>query len=212
MIRTLAHIAIAALVGVLAIAPGDLAAKTALFGTREVRSSDLAPFTKWTGALERSFDERALLEAPCDKTEFNRCHLRQWKDFLGLLQGKSPMVQLAAVNRFMNDKTYIIDPVNWGTKDYWATPLQFFDKEGDCEDYAIAKFMSLRALGFDNEDMRIVVVQDLNLRIPHAILIVFVGNRTLVLDNQFKQVVPQAIIHHYKPIYSLNEENWWLHR
>ncbi len=212
MIRNLAHIAFAALIGVLSASPDALAAGTPLFGSKEVRSKDLAPFTKWTGALERYFDERTLLEAPCEKTEFNRCHLRQWKDFLGLLEGKSRMVQLAAVNRYMNDKTYIIDPVNWGMKDYWATPFQFFDKEGDCEDYAIAKFMSLRALGFDNDDMRIVVLQDLNLRIPHAVLVVFVGKRTLVLDNQFKQVVPQAIIRHYKPIYSLNEEYWWLHR
>jgi predicted transglutaminase-like cysteine proteinase len=212
MMRYLAHVAIAVLVAALTVTPGTLAARTALFGTKEVRSNDLTPFTKWTGALERYFDERTLREAPCDRTEFNRCHLRQWKDFLGLLQGKSRMVQLAAVNRYMNDKTYVIDPVNWGMKDYWATPFQFFDKEGNCEDYAIAKFMSLRALGFDNDDMRIVVLQDLNLRVPHAILMVFVGKWTLVLDNQFKQVVPQAIIRHYKPIYSLNEKNWWLHR
>lgn len=212
MLRALAHLAIVALIGVLVASPGDAASGRSLFGSREVRSSDLGPFTKWTGALERYFDERTLLEAPCSRTEFNRCHLRQWKDFLGLLEGKSPMVQLAAVNRYMNDKAYVIDPVNWGKKDYWATPLQFFDKEGDCEDYAIAKFMSLRALGFANEDMRIVVLQDLNLRIPHAVLVVFTGNRTLVLDNQFKQVVPQALIRHYKPIYSLNEEHWWLHR
>ena len=57
-----------------------------------------------------------------------------------------------------------------------------------------------------------VVLQDLNLRIPHAILIVNVDGRQLVLDNQIPQVVEAATIRHYRPIYSVNETSWWLHR
>ncbi|MBI3707639.1 MAG: transglutaminase-like cysteine peptidase, partial [Proteobacteria bacterium] len=95
---------------------------------------------------------------------------------------------------------------------YWATPLQFFAKDGDCEDYAIAKFVSLKMLGFTNEQMRLVVLDDLNLQIPHAILVVYIGGRAFVLDNQIPKVVPAEVIHHYRPIYSINEDGWWLHR
>lgn len=183
-----------------------------LFGTTEIRSPNLEPFPKWTGMLDRYFDEGTLAERPCESTLLNPCYLEQWKRFLAGLESKDRMTQLREINRYMNRKRYILDPINWGLPDYWASPFQFFRKEGDCEDYAIAKFMSLRSLGFDNADLRIVVVNDLNLRIAHAILVVYLNNQALVLDNQVHQVVPADTIRHYEPIYSVNEEAWWLHR
>ena len=184
----------------------------ALFGAREVRSDDLAMFTKWTAALERTFDERRLADAPCMATVFNRCHLADWRRVLDKLAGLDRTVQLAAVNLYMNRKRYIIDPRNYGVSDYWAAPGQFLDRDGDCEDYAIAKFMSLKALGFNNDDMRIVVLQDLNLGIAHAVLVVYVDGRALMLDNQIENVIPADTVRHYRPIYSINERHWWLHR
>jgi predicted transglutaminase-like cysteine proteinase len=185
---------------------------THLFDSREIPSTNLKPFPKWRGMLDRYFDERELEDAPCTSTTFNRCHLREWKAFLAGLEAKDRMTQLQEVNRFMNEAIYIIDPINYHVPDYWATPVQFFNKDGDCEDYAIAKFMSLRALGYDNGDLRIVVLQDLNLRLAHAVLVTYVDGVPYVLDNQIPQAVPAAIIRHYRPFYSINEDTWWLHR
>ncbi len=183
-----------------------------LFGTREVRSAQMSLFPKWQGAMARYFDERRLADAPCSESAFNRCHLLQWTRFLAGLRGRDRQSQIAAVNDYMNRKRYIIDPHNYGVIDYWATPGQFLRRNGDCEDYAIAKYMSLRALGFDARSLRIVVLRDLNLRIAHAILVVYHRGEALVLDNQVNSVVPARAIRHYRPIYSLNEHNWWLHR
>jgi len=183
-----------------------------LFGTREVRSTNLAPFPKWRGVLDRYFAERDIPEGDCGATSFNRCHLSAWKKLLAELKDAPPMVQLDRVNRFMNKAPYITDPKNYKVPDYWATPRQFFNRNGDCEDYAIAKFMSLRALGWKNEDMRIVVLQDLNLRIPHAILVVYRDGVAWVLDNQIDKVVDASRIRHYRPLYSVNEDSWWLHK
>ena len=72
--------------------------------------------------------------------------------------------------------------------------------------------MSLRSLGFDDSRLRIVVLQDLNLGLPHAILVVYHKGRAFVLDNQIKFVVPAEKVYHYKPYYSINENHWWLHR
>ena len=116
------------------------------------------------------------------------------------------------VNSYLNQAHYILDIVNWGVEDYWASPYQFARKDGDCEDYAIAKFMSLRLLGFSNDQMRIVVLRDLNLKVAHAILVVDLNGTKYVLDNQIHDVVPASIIHHYQPIYSVNETHWWLFR
>ncbi|MEE8334668.1 MAG: transglutaminase-like cysteine peptidase [Alphaproteobacteria bacterium] len=183
-----------------------------LFGSHEVKSSRMSLFPKWRGTLSRYFDERKLADAPCTSTVFNRCHLREWKKFLKGLRGETRAEQIKLVNQFMNRHRYIIDPRNYGVPDYWATPRQFLTRDGDCEDYAIAKYLSLRALGFKPRQMRIVVLQDLNLSTAHAVLVVYQGRRKLILDNQIKMVVDHAVIRHYRPIYSINEEAWWLHR
>ncbi|HEX2116272.1 MAG TPA: transglutaminase-like cysteine peptidase [Alphaproteobacteria bacterium] len=183
-----------------------------LFGSREVRSANLGPFQKWTGMVERQAEERGLYDGPCTARRFNRCHLVEWRQLLRDIAALEPLAQLEAVNSFMNRAPYITDPVNYGVPDYWATPLQFLSKDGDCEDYAIAKFVSLRQLGFQSDQLRVVVVDDLNLRIPHAILVVYVAGRAYVLDNQISRVVPAEVINHYRPIYSINEQAWWLHR
>jgi predicted transglutaminase-like cysteine proteinase len=112
----------------------------------------------------------------------------------------------------MNRARYTLDINNYGESDYWATPVQFFKMDGDCEDYAISKYLSLRALGFEAEQLRVVILDDLNLRVAHAILVVTYNGTQYVLDNQIAQAVPASVIHHYKPIYSLNESNWWLYR
>jgi len=196
-----------------ALAADQLASvHTGLFGSTEVRATSLNVLPKWTGVLARYFDEEKLVDAPCTATVFNRCHLAEWGRFLDSIRGLDRLRQMAEVNRYMNQKRYVIDPVNYGIDDYWATPLQFLAKNGDCEDYAIAKFFSLRALGFENDALRIVIVDDLNLKIPHAILVVYLDGVPMLLDNQVAQVVRAEAIRHYRPIYSVNESFWWFHR
>ncbi len=183
-----------------------------LFGTTEVRSANLAAFPKWTGLLERYFGELDVPAGDCEDANFNQCHLKYWGRFLDNLRDVDPMVQLGRIHSYMNEAPYITDPHNWNMPDYWATPKQFFDRDGDCEDYAIAKFTSLRALGWDNDHMRIVVLKDLNLGIAHAVLVVYFEGVAWVLDNQIEQLITADNIHHYRPLFSLNEESWWLHR
>jgi predicted transglutaminase-like cysteine proteinase len=176
-----------------------------LFGTSEVANPGLKLFPKWRGAMERFGEEkRSCFDPLCDQ--------EAWKGIIHGLAGADRRTQIESVNREMNERLYVIDPINWGVPDYWATPYQFRRKNGDCEDYAIAKFMALRELGFENAELRIVVLNDLNLGIGHAILVVYLDGRALVLDNQSKSVVPADSIRHYQPVYSVNEEGWWLHR
>ncbi len=183
-----------------------------IFGYTEVRSDDLGPFVKWTGMLDRFLLEDGEAGGDCTSTSYNACHHQEWQALIADLRGQDLEAQLERVNRFMNQRRYIVDPINWGVRDYWATPRQFFRKQGDCEDYAIAKYLTLRALGVSDAQMRIVVLQDLNLGIPHAVLAVATADGTMILDNQISQVVDARVIRHYQPIYSINERAWWLHR
>jgi predicted transglutaminase-like cysteine proteinase len=201
----------AGLAGLLLCLPGgpvSAASQTpadSIFGTKEMHSSNLNMFPKWRDALRR-------FETELKTCSGGSCKVREWNAFLDSVRTKPPEDQIRAVNREMNDKPYVTDPVNWHMPDYWATPLQFLRKDGDCEDYAISKYMALKALGFKVDDMRIVVLQDTNLNVPHAVLVVYQQGRALVLDNQVSSVVPASSIHHYHPFYSINEDGWWLHR
>lgn len=187
-------------------------AEPSIFGTVEIRKTDLAPFPKWTGALERFKQERTANRGPCKSSPERACTYKTWAKFINGAKDLDAMAKLRAVNDFMNRARYVVDEINWGVKDYWATPGQFFAQFGDCEDYAIAKYMSLRALGFDVAQLRIVVLQDLNLKVAHAILAVEIDGQTWILDNQIKRVIEEERIRHYRPVYSVNEQSWWLHR
>jgi len=184
----------------------------AIFGTREIRNSNLAPFTKWTRVLAQEPAERPRYGSPCTRMRGGRCTMPEWRELVRSLRGQPPMQQLDAVHRLFNRILYVEDPQNWGVPDYWATPLEFITRDGDCEDYAIAKYVSLRELGFQPSQMRILVLNDLNLRIAHAILVVFLDGRAYLLDNQIPTVVPMEVVRHYQPIFSINEEAWWLHQ
>lgn len=186
--------------------------KPQLFGTREIRSANLSKFKKWDSALNRYAKEKPNELNKCRLTATNRCEVAKWRIFLKKIAKRSPREQLSLVNAYLNKRLYILDPQNYGKKDYWATPRQFMSRNGDCEDYAIAKYMSLLHLDFARKNMRIVVLQDLNLNVPHAILVVYLDGKALILDNQISKVVDARRVKHYKPIYSINENNWWLHR
>lgn len=183
-----------------------------LFGTSEIVSHNLAPFSKWTGVLNRYMEELKAPEASCRAVKVTRCRLGEWQSFLASLRGEGQRRQIEAVNSFVNQVPYGPDDRNWGVDDYWATPAQFLNRRGDCEDYAITKYISLKALGFSPDDLRIVVVQDQSRGVPHALLVVYLDGEGYVLDNQLAQVVPQSAITNYVPYYSINERGWWLHR
>lgn len=193
------------------------------FNSVEVQSSNLEPFKKWRSALKRySFqtknEKKRKRKAKCDEKRLNICGNDDWAKFLLTLEGKGKLAQIRAVNRRMNKAKYITDKTNWGRKDYWATPGEFMANFGDCEDFAIIKYMSLRKLGFEESELRVVAVKDLNLKVGHAVLVVFwldpksKKKRALLLDNQIKKVVDARAVRHYQPIFSINKDNWWRHR
>ena len=78
--------------------------------------------------------------------------------------------------------------------------------------YAITKFLSLRQLGIDGEDMRIVVLRDEAIGIPHAVLVVFVDGEAWLLDNRLRDVVRADRMNSYRPIYSIDGEHWILYK
>jgi len=196
--------------GLLLTPVAALAFPAGLFGYQQSAQPDTHIFNQWIQVLERHL-RLDVAEGDCTENTLNRCHLRNWQAFLETLRDRPHSEQLAAVNRYANSKPYILDIDNYGLEDYWAVPREFLYNNGDCEDYAITKLFSLRWLGYPDDAMRIVVLQDTNLRIPHAVLAVAAQDDIMILDNQIQEVVSHHDIVHYAPVYSINEQHWWLH-
>lgn len=176
-----------------------------LFGSRETRSDDIKDFNKWTKVI-------ALFDEQMAGTAAALPQVVAWQKKIKSLRGKTHREQIEAVNAYLNAFKYIEDKDNYGKDDYWATPVEFLQRGGDCEDFAIAKYISLRQLGFSADELRVAIVEDKIKNIPHAILIVYADEGNFVLDNQNKQVRAMEAVNRYLPIFSINTTSWWLHR
>jgi len=180
-----------------------------LFGYQESERESLNMFPQWLAVLERNIKQSAP-EGNCETRRLDQCHVKNWLIFLKNIRHLPRMEQLNRVNRYANQHDYILDIDNYGIEDYWATPREFLYNNGDCEDYAITKMLSLKMLGFNMQRIRLVVLQDTNLKIPHAILAVETGADTLIMDNQIDEVISHKHILHYVPVYAVNEKKWWM--
>jgi predicted transglutaminase-like cysteine proteinase len=194
----------------------------AAFGSSEIARNRLGGFPKWASMVERQNVPESSLAPPSGTTVLPdgggcipnprfACPGERVATFVASQQSAPRGAQLDAINRFFNAQPYITDIRNWGVPDYWATIREFLKKDGDCEDYAIAKYTVLKQLGWQVDDLRIIIVQDENLNVPHAVLTVKLDNRIFVLDNQIQEVLPDTAIVHYRPFYSLNDAGFWVH-
>ncbi|MCW5774192.1 MAG: transglutaminase-like cysteine peptidase [Rhodospirillaceae bacterium] len=184
------------------------AAPVRLFGTDERANAFIGTFPKWTGMLARYEREKALETAPCTG---GNCALQNWATFVETLRGQGALAQLQAINAYVNRTPYQPDASRYGVADYWATPREFFGRSGDCEDYAIAKYLSLRKLGWSADRLRIVVLMHHTRRELHAVLVAYANGTAYVLDNLMSSVVEQGAVPYYQPYYSINEQAWYHH-
>jgi len=179
------------------------------FGRHGNESRDLSAFPKWHSVLHGHHQSVATAGWRGQCT-YGRCAEPFWYGIIQELQ-RRPMLaeKLEYANSALNSAPYIRDMINWGINDYWAMPLQFLLRNGDCEDYAIAKYMALREAGVSPHQMAVAIVQDQSLNLLHAVLLVQDSGATYVLDNQIKELRQDRDIHHYSPIYAINEFAWW---
>ena len=200
--------------GVFLPATAVAAETTGLFNSVEFKGRSIKALPRWVRVLEKVSEEKEVLRA-C-RQSFQNCTtpaLLAWREFVVSHEaGPVSRQTLQDLNDFVNQWSYITDMNNWGKRDYWASPLEFLENSGDCEDYAIMKYVALKELGVLQSDMRIVVVQDTVRDIAHAVLAVYLdGEEPLVMDSLFDTVLSHDKIKQYIPHYSVNETTRWAH-
>jgi predicted transglutaminase-like cysteine proteinase len=117
--------------------------------------------------------------------------------------------QIAEINRSINlNIRPVSDLALYGVNERWTTPLvTFASGAGDCEDYAIAKYVALQQIGIPESDLRLVVVYDHNTHEHHAVASVRHGGRWLILDNRALAIQEDVEIAHFNPLFVLNSQN-----
>lgn len=139
--------------------------------------------------------------------------VQKWREVLLSDTHADESKKLELVNRFFNALPFISDQEHWGKVDYWATPVEFLvTNGGDCEDFAIAKYLTLREIGVPAERLRITYVKAITLNQAHMVLTYYPtpDAEPLVLDNLQPDVKPASQRRDLIPVYSFNGDNLWL--
>jgi predicted transglutaminase-like cysteine proteinase len=136
-----------------------------------------------------------------------------WEELIHNDKSPSDREKLSKVNHFYNSRIRFVSDIElWGVQDYWATPIEFLCKNaGDCEDFAIAKFFTLKAMGVAEEKLNIAYVKAIQYNIAHMVLTYYSepGAEPLVLDNLVDSIDPASKRTDLMPVFSFNGSGLW---
>jgi predicted transglutaminase-like cysteine proteinase len=143
-----------------------------------------------------------------------KARIDAWQQLLATQKQMSEVQRLQVVNQFFNHQVRYAEDIDvWHETDYWATPIQALWKgAGDCEDYAIAKYFSLRHLGIPSDKLRITYVKALQQNRAHMVLTYYSSPNAmpLVLDSLMDDIKFANQRNDLVPVYSFNAEGLWL--
>lgn len=140
-----------------------------------------------------------------------------WLSLLDRLADRDLDTQLREVNDFFNRRIEWVDDIDvWGQEDYWATPLEALGEgRGDCEDYSIAKYITLTQLGVPVATLRMIYVKARlgrsDTTIAHMVLGYYAtpSAEPRILDNLQPSIVPARQRTDLEPVFSFNSEGLW---
>jgi predicted transglutaminase-like cysteine proteinase len=179
------------------------------FGLVTFRAPEGLLWAKWR-KLENDLAEEAQMLSRCQADPEN-CSNAAAKKYLALieqshrLQGRA---KIAWINRTINSTIrYTSDQDQYGVPDLWSAPLATLGTgQGDCEDYAIAKYVALRDAGYSSDDLRLLIVRDSVARQDHAVTGVRHDGRWLMLDNRHDVLLENKDAGHFMPLFALDHE------
>lgn len=168
---------------------------------------DNALSEKWQG-VEREIDDELLVLALCEENR-SRCASPAALAFLDIVQAgraREGRARLGQINRALNLAVRSdSDEALYGATDVWRAPLALLATgAGDCEDYAIAKFVALRAAGVAQEDLRLVILRDTLRHEDHAVASVRLDGHWLLLDNRRMAMVEDVNLRNHLPLFVLD--------
>jgi len=164
-------------------------------------------------AGEFALSKQILASVEQQHGENARKRVTSWRNLINSSRDNTNIEKLRTVNNFFNQMEFVSDIDHWGTEDYWATPLQMLSSNGgDCEDFSIAKYFTLRELGIPAKRMRLTYVKALKLNQAHMVLTYYPSPDAdpLILDNLTDEIKSATRRTDLLPVYSFNSKGLWL--
>lgn len=164
-------------------------------------------------AGEFTLSKQVLANIEQEYGDYARRRVSFWKELITGNQKTDEQEKLRIVNDFFNELAFVNDIDHWGMEDYWATPLQMLASNGgDCEDFSIAKYFTLREMGIPAERMRLTYVKALELNQAHMVLTYYAtpDSDPQVLDNLVTEIRMASDRKDLLPVYSFNGNGLWL--
>jgi len=163
---------------------------------------------KWRD-VERKLDDERVQLALCDGDR-DGCVSEAALQFLAIVdiaRARQGRARLGEINRAINLAIRpMSDLAQYGEIDVWSSPLATFTNgAGDCEDYAIAKFVALRQAGVSPDDLRIVIMRDTIRGEDHAVAAARLDGHWLLLDNRRMAMVEDADVRNYRPLFVIDQ-------
>jgi predicted transglutaminase-like cysteine proteinase len=177
------------------------------FGLFTFRAPEGMLWVKWRG-VEADMAAEAKLLAAC-RTEPEDCSpaARRLLAIVREAREQTGQARIGTVNRAVNGAIrYVSDMTQHGMADKWSSPLKTLGAgQGDCEDYAIAKYVALREAGMSVDDLRLVLVRD-RVAGDHAVLAVRHAGRWLVLDNRHSIMADPGELTQFTPLFAIDHQ------
>src|SRR5204862_6889628 len=150
--------------------------------------------------------EQAVLDRCREHAESCPSYAAQFLRVIDAVKSKSGRARLDEANRAVNAAIrYMSDYAQHGEADRWSAPLaSFATGKGDCEDYAIAKFVALTEAGFPREDLQLVLVRDRAVRQDHAVLAARLDGHWLILDSRRSDLMDDHEASSFTPLFAIN--------
>jgi predicted transglutaminase-like cysteine proteinase len=178
------------------------------FGINTSRLPESALATKWHDIENLLQAEMAVLHR-C-RVQSTNCpeEARRFLDIVHLASEREGRSRLAVVNRAINLSIRPVSDFNqYGVEDSWTSPLTTFASgAGDCEDYAIAKYLVLLESGMNDDDLQLLIVRDVRVRADHALLAANLDGHWFLLDNRHFAIVDSNDPTPYVPLFAFNHD------
>jgi predicted transglutaminase-like cysteine proteinase len=181
----------------------------AFSGYAEVALRTGPNFPKWQLVRERLSKEAAAVGHCMEQQPCSSPVAAELADELREFASEPPLEQAKAVHWLVNTRPYREDQQQFGRSDVWQNPFSFWRQGGDCEDFAIAKYMALRALGFADSQLRLTIVSGRAARDVHAVLLIDVSGEWYVADNLLYSLRRLSRYDDWKPIFSVSDAGAW---
>jgi len=164
---------------------------------------------KWL-AVERAIAAEADVIAGCasDPGHCTSQPALRFRDIVTAAAAREGLARLGEINRAINLAIRpVSDQAQYGVEDHWSSPLATLAAgAGDCEDYAIAKLVALRAAGVAAEDLRLVIIRENATGDDHAVVAARSGGHWRMLDNRTFLMIEDNGFGKYRPLFAIDAE------